>query len=120
MKTLKFDGEELYLEVRQYMNERIAILAYTKDDMYGDVTINLPGMSLDNEHGGFINSYTKDGGLEAKLIKEGVIEKVVGTVKYNMGKYDEVVFNIEKLKEYDKEGVEKYLQIEEEEEQEFE
>ena len=110
LKTLKFKGDNLYLEVGQYMNGRIAIIAYTEDDLYGDITKNLPYTYLKNDKGGFINEFTKSGGLESKLIKEGIIEKVIDTVQYNMGKYDEVIFNIEKLREYDKDGVDKYLE----------
>lgn len=116
MKTLKFEGENLYLEVGQYMNGRIAIIAYTEEDMYGDVTKNLPYAYLENENGGFINPFTKSDGLESRLIKAGIIEKVVDTVQYNMEKYDEVIFNIEKLREYDKDGIDKYLESKKEEE----
>ena len=80
METLKFKGEELYLEVGQYMNGRIAIIAYTKEEMYGDVTKNLPYTYLENDNGGFIDEITKSCGLESKLIKAGIIEKVVNIV----------------------------------------
>lgn len=114
-KTLKFKEEELFLEVGQYRNEgNLAILAYTKEELYGDITINLLGFSV-NKDEGFINSITKDSGLEKELIKAGIIKKVVKTVKYNMGKYDLVVFDLEKLKEYDFSGIEKYQKENEEE-----
>ena len=102
-KTLNFDGDKLFLEVSQYRsNMNLAIVAYTEEEPYGDITINLPGMWLeDNE--GFINSYTKSGGLEKALIEKG-------THKYNYGEYDLVTFDLEKLKEYDPDGVEKYEQ----------
>ncbi len=116
MKALKFKGDNLYLEVDQYINGRIAILAYTKDDLYGDVTKNLPFTYLENDNEGFINQYTKSGGLESKLIKLGIIEKVVNTIQYNMEKYDKVIFNLEKLREYDKDGIDKYLESKKEEE----
>lgn len=116
-KTLKFKENELFLRVGQYKNTgNIAILAYTKEELYGDITINLSGFSVD-EGEGFINSITKDSGLEQKLIKEGIIEEVITTVKHKMGKYDMVVFNMEKLKEYDPTGVEKYNKIIENEEE---
>lgn len=107
-KTLKFGEEELFLQVTQYRNNgNIAILAYTEEEPYGDITINLLGFSIDEDEG-FINSITKDSGLEQELIKAGIIKEVITTVKYNMGRYDMVIFNIEKLKEYDPIGVEKY------------
>ena len=40
-KTLKFREEELFLQVTQYKNNgNIAILAYTEEEPYGDITIN--------------------------------------------------------------------------------
>ena len=109
-KTLIFKGKELFLDVSQYRNNmNLAIVAYTEEDTYGDITINLPGMWLeDNE--GFINSYTKSGGLEKALIKKGIIKEIQGLHKYNYGEYDLVTFDLEKLKEYDPEGVKKYEQ----------
>lgn len=107
-KTLKFDGEELFLKVGTYRSTgNLTILAFTKDELYGDITINLNGYSIDEDEG-FINSMTKDSGLEKKLIKEGIIKEVITTVNRNMGKYDLVVFDLEKLKEYDAEGIKEY------------
>ena len=118
-KSLKFDGEKLFLQVEQYRNNgNLAILAYTDEELYGDITVNLPGFSIDKDKG-FINSMTKSSGLEQELIKNGIIEEVIGTVEYNMGKYDFVIFNMEELKKYDLSGVKKYqtsLGIEEDEE----
>ena len=86
-KTLKFKENELFLQVTQYRNSgNLAILAYTEEP-YGDITINLPSYFIDEDEG-FINSITKDSGLEQKLIKEGIIKEVISTVQYNMGKYD--------------------------------
>lgn len=122
MKSIKFKGENLYLEVGEYFNTgRISILAYTKDDFFGDITKNLSFTLLEDEQkGGFINQYTKSDGLEQKLKEEGIIKKIVGREKYNMETYDEVIFDLEKLKEYDMEGVNKYLENFKEEEEEFE
>ncbi len=116
-KILKFNGKELFLEINKYMyNERLAILAYTKDDLYGDITINLNGYSIEKDEG-FINSITKDSGLEAKLKKEGIIKEVIGTVNSNMGKYDLVVFDFKKLIEYDPIGMKKFTNTLESEEE---
>mgnify|MGYP000624407984 CR=1 FL=1 len=116
-KKLKFKDNNLFIQVEQYQNNgNLAILAYTEDELYGDITINLPGYSIDEDEG-IINAITKDSGLEQKLIEEGIIKEVITTVKYNMGKYDFVVFDMEKLKEYDPKGIEKYQQSFEEEEE---
>lgn len=119
-KTIKFKDTELYLKVSQYKrNWDLAILAYTKDDFYGDITINLPGMFLRTDEG-FINSITKDSGLEKVLLKKGIIKEIIGSFKYNYGTYDKVVFDLEKLKEYDAKGVEEYENLINEQEEETE
>ena len=116
-KTLKFKGDKLYLQVSQYRNNgNLAILADTKEEPYGDITVNLSGFSVEKNEG-FINSITKDSGLEKKLIKDGIIKEVITTVNYNIGKYDMVVFDIEKLKEYDPTGVKEYQKTIENEEE---
>ncbi len=76
----------------------------------------MPGYSVDEDEG-FINSITKDSGLEQQLIKEGIIEEVITTVKYNMGEYDLVAFDMKKLKEYDPKGIEEYENLIEDEEE---
>lgn len=116
-KTLKFKKNNLFIQVTQYRNNgNLAILAYTDEEPYGDITINLPGYSIDEDEG-IINAITKDSGLEQKLIDEGIIKEVITTVNYNMGKYDFVVFDMEKLKEYDPKGMQKYQQSFEDEEE---
>lgn len=116
-KILNFKEKELLLQVTQYKNNgNLAILAFTGKELFGDITINLSGYSIDEEEG-FINSITKDSGLERELIKKGIIKEVITTVDYNMGRYDMVVFNLEKLKEYDPSGVENYQKLNEIEEE---
>ena len=74
-KTLKFKGENLFIEVSQYRsNGRIAILSYTEEEPYSDITINLTGMCLDEDEGA-INSLAKSCGLEKALIKNGIIKE---------------------------------------------
>ena len=108
VRTLNFKGKKLFMDVYQYRNnDRLGIYAYTRKEAYGMVTINLSGLSV-NKNEEFIESNTKDSGLEQKLIDEGIIKKVKRTVKYNMGKYDLVVFDMEKLKEFDPSGVKEY------------
>lgn len=114
-KTIKFKEKELFLQVSQYRsNGNLAILAYTEEELFGDVTINLPGYWLDEDEG-FINALTKDLGLEEKLIEQGIIKEITATVNYNMGKYDLAVFDMEKLKKYDLVGVMQYQKENQEE-----
>lgn len=116
-KTLKFKNQELIIEVAQYMNnDRIAIFAYTEEGLYSDITINLTGLCLD-ENEGAISSIAKSCGLEKELTKKGIIKEIYGTAKYNMGTYDIVAFNMEELKKYDPEGVKKFEETLQEEEE---
>lgn len=118
-KTLKFKDENLFLEVSQYRNNgRIAILAYTEEEPYSDITINLPGMCIE-KYEGAINSLAKSCGLEKVLIKKGIIKEVYGTVKYNMGTYDIVAFNVEELKKYDPKGIKEYEEMLQQDEEEM-
>ena len=116
-KTLKFKEEELFLQISQYRNNgNLAVLAYIEEEPYGNITINLSGYWLD-ENEGFIDPIIKHLGLEDELIKKGIIKEIKSTVKYNMGEYDWAVFDMEKLKEYDSEGMEKYKKLIEKEEE---
>lgn len=108
MKKLKFDNEKLILKIGSYeSNGKLAILAFTSEEPYADITINLPGFYLKRNEG-FIDSITKDCGLEQKLLEEGIIEKIVKKVKYNFQEYDLAVFNMDKLNEYDSVGMSEY------------
>lgn len=119
-KTLKFKGENLTLQVSQYRsNGRIAILAYTEEEPYSDITINLPEFCLDANEGA-IDSLTKSCGLEKALIKNGIIKEVYGTARYNMGTYDIVAFDLEELRKYDPEGIKKLKESLEQDEEEME
>lgn len=119
-KTLKFKGKNLFIQVSQYRNnERIAISSYTKEGPYSNITINLPGICLDESEGA-IDSIAKSCGLEEKLIKKRIIKEVYGTTKYNMGSYDIVAFDLEELKKYDPGGVKRIEKIIQQDEEEME
>ena len=107
----------------QYQNNnRIAIISYfandndlsdyefDDNDLFADITINL-NLPINNYDEGFINADInyRELGIVDLLKKEGIIEKSYGMKKYNMGSYEHVKFNLEKLKEYDPFGVDNYL-----------
>ena len=107
-KTIKFEGEEIFIEVSQYdVNDRIALLAYTNKESYSNITINLPKINIKNDEG-FITPIAKNCGIEEKLIKEKIIKKINKTIMYNMEKYDLVKFDLEELRKYDSKGIEKF------------
>lgn len=107
---MRIHGEEIFLIISRYENNnRLAILAQTKEEPYCDVTINLPEINLDMDSIVAINSDCKYSGLDKELIKENIIESVLSTIQYNWGQYDIAYINIEKLYEFDPEGFEKYI-----------
>ncbi len=76
-KTITFDGEKLILDVSSYnYNKRLAIIACTEDEIYSDITVNLPGMSVTKDTA-FINDIAKSCGLEDKLKKLGIITDIL-------------------------------------------
>lgn len=113
IKSLNFNDEELYIEINSYSyNNRLAILCYTQDDLFSNITINLPDESINSYDEGFIDPINKECGLYKELIIYGIIKEVIKeNVPYNMGKYDLVKFDMNVLKEYDPKGYENYLNL---------
>ena len=109
-KTIKFDGDKIYIKVGKYINDRIGILANSvSGEPYGNITINLPDKTILNYNEVFIDSDCKSSGLEEKLIEIGIIKDIIEEVRYNYGKYDLVIIDFEKIKEYDPVGFKKYV-----------
>lgn len=84
---MKVNGEKITkFEVTTYadMFHRKAVLAYTSDgECYGDVTINIPELSLDKGES-FLNS--KSPNLIKAMVESGYLE-ITGEVKVNYGTY---------------------------------
>ena len=101
---------ELFINICTYQsNNRLAIDCGTEEEPYADITINLPNTFIDSINIGFIDSVTKDCGLEKALLDEGIIKEIICNQPYNYGNYDCVSFDMKKLKEYDPEGFELYM-----------
>lgn len=65
---------------------------------------------MDSISDAFINPINKDIGLYQALIDSKIIQEVIReNVPYNMGHYDLVSFNLDKLKEYDPKGFNDFL-----------
>lgn len=102
-KTL-LDGKTIH--VANYMNNsRLAIHLYNNDgELFDSITINLSDMITPNKDEVFINAdLSKD--IVNELKKLGIIEESYGYRKYNMGQYEFVKINLDKLYEYDPIGV---------------
>ena len=111
VKNFKFKDYELFFEIGTYTyNNRLAVLCHTEDEPFSDITINLPEIHLNSIDEACIDPMCKDCGLYQALIDNGVINEVIREkVPYNMGKYDLVRFDMNKLKEFDPKGYEEYL-----------
>lgn len=114
-RKLKTPYGELDLKIYTYPNKRIAILMYNSDgELFDDLTINLPNLSINGIDEGFISSNidiltSDDFNLIDTLKKDGVIITTYGKRGYNFGSYEYVKFNLDVLKEYDNEGYTNFI-----------
>ncbi len=79
-----------------------------------DITINLPDMFVSSFDEGFINGDInhvnfKGENLVNNLKDLGIIKESYGFVKYNLGSYEYVKFDMDKIKEYDPKGLKEFL-----------
>ena len=114
MKKLSTPYGELDLKIYTYPNKRIAILLYSDEELFDDLTINLPNQPINAIDEGFINSSieittTDEFNMIDELKRVGVIETTYGQRGYNFGQYAYVKFNLEVLKEYDEDGYNNFI-----------
>jgi len=115
-KNLSTPFGKKILKVYNYEdNSRLAILIYNTDgELWSDLTVNLPELYIADIDEGFINSdlmYIKRKGINIiDTFKElGIIKESYGLRLYNYSKCEYVKFDLDKLKEYDADGVKNYL-----------
>ena len=101
------------IKVYDYVNgNRLAIFLTDDEGDFFDITVNLTDAIINDIDEGFINSNfdTENGRKFIDKLKEiGIISYSYGFINYNMGSYELVKFDLDKLKEYDKVGVNKYI-----------
>lgn len=113
-KTIKTRSGERILKVFNYLNNsRLAILLYDNDEYCDDLTINLADFPVSDIDEGFISgdlNNTNEKGINYIDVfkKEGIIKESYGFIPYNYGSYEYVKFDLEKLKEYDPKGIDKF------------
>lgn len=108
MESFKFEDTKYSLKIFDYATSGNLAVCLKEGGNLSSLTVNLPGYYLDPDKA-FIGSFYKDCGMEQALIDAGIIKEVVRKgVSYNMGKYDLVRFDMNKLKEYDPTGYKKY------------
>lgn len=113
-KIIEFNNGKVVLEVNSYQyNNRLYIGAYDIENKepFGDITVNLPELYINDKSKGFIDELVNSDmfDLIPKMKELGIIIESYGVKKYNYGSYEYVKFDLEKLKEYDKDGVDNYL-----------
>ena len=106
----------MYLEVSSYENNgRLYIGAFNVSDneFYGDITINIHELFVTNTNECYLNANTNSYGLHLipKMKELGIIAESYGEYSVNYGSYEYVRIDIDKLKKYDKKGVEEYLNL---------
>ena len=102
-------GEEtISLQLGMYANNQrlyIGMITHTEDgeEPFADMTVNLPGYSLDPGEAFISGDISKD---LLRFIKENKLGKVLPyQVQSGYGKYSAVAFDLEKLKAFDPKGV---------------
>ena len=104
-KFIKYNSQDLRLIVSNYYNNKRLYLGLERKDYedYCDVTHNLDLLSnLGKDIVYLDSSLSKQ--LKSLLKRKGIIEEIVGEMPYNLGMYEIAKVNLEKIKEYDKDG----------------
>lgn len=105
---IKYDSNDLKLVIDHYNNNGRLYLGLESDDsLFEDITINLPDVEIPGKNYVFLNSNISSK-LKNVLIKENLISDTLISMPYNLGFYDMVEVNFDKLKEYDNEAFLKF------------
>ena len=104
----EYGEETISLQLGMYANNQrlyIGMITHTEDgaEPFADMTVNLPGYSLDPGEAFISGDISKD---LLRFIKENKLGKVLPyQVQSGYGKYSAVAFDLEKLKGFDPNGV---------------
>ncbi len=103
--------EKYYLQVGSYYNSnRLAITVCKDNDEYvEDITVNQPLVELKDDNQILLSNHISNG-VKYLLLDRGIISKTLEIKEYGNIKYQVVNVDLEKLKEYDMEGVESFLE----------
>lgn len=117
-KTLGYDWEygheEITLEVSSYFyGDNLAVLMYREEagepEVFCDLTVNLPGYSLESNEAFIDHNMSKD---KIQFICQHKLGKILPE-KGQSGfcTFTKVAFDLDRLAEFDKEGVERFRKI---------
>ena len=100
MKLYK-EKYDCYLNIDRYQyNNRLYLGLETDEELFCDITINLPELSLDGDGTIFLNDDLPRE-VREQLEKNGILSNYLYSVNYNYGRYDCYSVNLDKLKYYD-------------------
>lgn len=107
-KIGNYEGEDLYLFVGNYANNKRLYLELLtdEDEDYANVSINLPDIGIAESYVYLSNEI--DDNLKQFLIDNKVISDTIVMMKYNHGEYRMVKWNKNTIKELDPEGYAMY------------
>ncbi len=105
-----YKGNDLFLSVGIYNNDRIYVGLDLIDEPFDDITVNLTDLYLPSDNYVFMNG-NLDNELISFLNDKGIIGEPIETYKYNNGKYYMVSLNHELLKKCSPEDYKQYEEL---------
>lgn len=108
-----FNGNKLYLTVGRYRNNDSMYLGLItdEDEDYSDITINISDTKIKDNIAYLTNDMSKE--LKDFLREKELISEPILFMKHNLGEYEMVYVDLNKVKEYDPKGYENSFKKEE-------
>lgn len=108
-----FNGNKLYLTVGRYRNNDSMYLGLItdEDEDYSDITINISDTKIKDNIAYLTNDMSKE--LKDFLREKELISESILFMKHNLGEYEMVYVDLNKVKEYDPKGYENFFKKEE-------
>lgn len=99
-----FNGEKLYLTVGRYRNNNSMYLGLITDEgeSYSDITVNISDKKINDNIAYLTNDMSKE--LKDFLREKELISEPILFMKHNLGEYEMVYVDLNKVKEYDSKG----------------
>lgn len=99
-----YNGEKLYLTVGRYRNNETLYLGLINDlgENFSDITVNISDNKLNDNIAYLSNDMSKE--LKDFLREKDLISEPVLFINHNLGEYEMVYVDLNKVKEYDPKG----------------
>lgn len=104
-----YKGEKLYLTVGRYRNNNSMYLGLENGigESYSDITINISDKKINDNIAYLTNDMSRE--LKDFLREKELISEPILLMKHNLGEYEMVYVDLNKVKEYDSKGYEDSL-----------